>query len=116
MKRRQRWRPFMVVLSLLAGALVAGPGAHAADVQCKVDYSVNDWGSGFTANITITNLGPALNGWTLKYSYTGNQKLTQGWSGNWTQSGQDVTVTNLSYNGAIGTNAGLSIGGNFSMI
>ena len=55
MKRRPRWRPVLAALTLLAGTLVAGRGADAADVQCKVDYSVNDWGSGFTANLTLTN-------------------------------------------------------------
>jgi hypothetical protein len=114
MKKRPRWRPLLVALMLLAGALVAGQGAYAADVQCKVDYSANDWGSGFTANLTLTNLGPAVNGWTLKYSYAGNQQLTQGWSGNWTQSGMDVTVTNLSWNGTLATNATLSLGAGFT--
>ena len=78
MRRRIRWRSLAVALSLVCGALVTGQGAHAAGVQCKVDYTANDWGSGFTANLTITNLGPALNDWTLKYSYTGNQQLSQG--------------------------------------
>src|SRR5262249_7446158 len=114
MRRRPRWRALAAALSLLTGALVAGHSAHAADVQCEVDYSVNDWGSGVTANLSLTNLGPALSGWTLKYSYAGDQKLSQGWSGNWTQSGQDVTVTNLSWNGALATNAGISMGANFT--
>ncbi len=109
-----RWRSLVVALSLVCGTLVTGQGAHAAGVQCKVDYTGNDWGGGFTANLTITNLGPALNGWTLKYSYTGNQQLSQGWSGNWTQSGKDVTVTNLSWNGSLATNASVGVGANFT--
>lgn len=114
MRRHPRWRSLLVALSLLSGALVAGQSARAADVQCKVDYTVNDWGSGFTANLTLTNLGPAINGWTLKYSYAGSQKLTQGWSGDWSQSGKDVTVANLSWNGTLATNASVSLGANFT--
>jgi cellulase/cellobiase CelA1 len=114
MKKRQRWRSLLVVISLLTSALTVPLGAAAADVQCQVDYTANDWGSGFSANITINNLGPTINGWTLKYSYSGNQKLSQGWSGNWTQSGQNITVTNLSWNGTIATGASVGIGANFT--
>ena len=50
--------------------------AQAAAVQCSVDYKTNDWGSGFTADLTLTNRGTdAINGWTLTYAYAGNQKL-----------------------------------------
>ncbi|MCW2917220.1 MAG: cellulose 1,4-beta-cellobiosidase, partial [Actinomycetia bacterium] len=81
MRRRHRWRSLGALgagFSLLLGSLATGTGigaAHADTVQCKVDYSKNDWGTGFTANLTITNLGTAITGWTLKYSYTGNQTL-----------------------------------------
>ncbi len=114
MQRRRRWRAVLVALSLLAASLVAGHGAEAADVQCKVDYSVNDWGGGFTANLTITNLGAAIDGWTLTYSYAGDQRLTEGWSGDWTQSGKDVTVKNLNWNGALATGASVGLGANFT--
>ena len=58
----------------------AGPSA------CQVSYSVSsDWGSGFTAAITIQNTGSAITSWTLGYSYAGNQKISQGWSGNWSR-------------------------------
>jgi cellulase/cellobiase CelA1 len=81
---------------------------------CTVAYAANDWSTGFTANVTITNSGPPISGWTLKYSYAGNQKLSQGWSGTWTQSGPDVTVTNASWNGTIATGASVGIGANFT--
>jgi endo-1,4-beta-xylanase len=91
-----------------------GDGGGGGDASCAVAYSANDWGSGFTANITITNRGPAINGWTLKYSYAGNQHLSQGWSGTWSQSGQNVTVTNAGWNGTLATGASTSIGANFT--
>jgi outer membrane protein assembly factor BamB len=97
-----------------AGLVPAGPAAAAA-VQCQVQYQAqSDWGSGFTAGVTITNLGPALNGWTLAYSYSGNQHLSQGWSGTWSQSGQAVTVTNAGWNASLPTGASTNIGANFS--
>src|SRR5690348_11227658 len=100
--------------SLVAAGLPAVPAA-AATVQCKVQYQVqSDWGSGFTAAVTITNLGAALNGWTLAYSYSGNQRLSQGWSGTWSQSGQAVTVKDAGWNASLPTGGSTSIGANFS--
>ncbi|MEV5707295.1 endo-1,4-beta-xylanase [Actinoallomurus sp. NPDC052274] len=82
--------------------------------SCKVAYSANDWGTGFTANITITNGSSAINGWTLKFSYAGNQQLSQGWSGTWSQSGNTVTVINASWNGSLAAGASTSVGANFT--
>src|SRR6185437_4937727 len=65
-------------------------------------------------NITLTNLGAPITAWTLGFSYTGNQTLTNGWNGNWTQSGKNVTVTNASYNGSLGTGGTANPGAQFS--
>jgi len=74
---------------------------------CTVTYSKNDWGSGFTANITIRNNSTsAINGWTLAWTFSGNQVITNLWNGAYTQNGQSVSVTNLSYNGNIPANGG----------
>ncbi|MFE9100031.1 glycoside hydrolase family 48 protein [Actinomadura geliboluensis] len=117
MRRRQRWRAFTAVgatLTLLCSGLGVLAPAHAAAAACKVVYKKNDWGSGFTTSIDITNQGDALNGWTLKYSYAGTQKLASGWSGKWSQSGQDVTVQNESWNGALASGATVNIGAQFT--
>ncbi len=112
-----------------AAAHLAAPGGAAAAKQaaaalnpaattvtsCQVTYTVqSDWGTGFTVAITIENTGSAITSWTLGYSYAGNQTLAQGWSGNWTQSGKAVTVTNASWNGSLGSNASVQIGANFN--
>ena len=112
-------------LALVSGVAVAlplgitaggqGPVAAAAALECGVDYRANDWGSGFTADITISNHGTAgVDGWTLAYAYTGDQKLTNGWNGSWSQSGKTVTVNNVSYNSSIGAGGSASTGANFS--
>ena len=103
------------VLSPVATANEASGATAAAAFACRVDYSVNDWGSGFGVNVTIDNLGSsAVNGWTLTYSYTGNQTLQQGWQGVWSQSGKQVTVTNATWNGAIPAGGNVKPGANFS--
>ncbi|MEW2495548.1 glycoside hydrolase family 48 protein [Streptomyces nodosus] len=88
--------------------------AQAAAVQCSVDYKTNDWGSGFTTDVTITNRGTdALNGWTLTYAYSGNQTLSNGWNGSWSQSGKNITVKNVDWNGTIAAGAAVTTGAQF---
>lgn len=96
--------------------LATGPAAaRAAAVECSVDYTTNDWGSGFSAELTITNRGSAaLDGWSLTYSYAGNQKLVNGWNGTWSQSGSAVTVKNAAWNGRIAANSAVTTGGQFT--
>ena len=70
---------------------------------CHVIYSsINQWSTGFQAAITIQNTGTvAITSWTLKWAFPGNQQITGLWNGSYAQSGQTVTVKNLSYNGSI---------------
>ncbi|MGW2445333.1 glycoside hydrolase family 48 protein [Streptomyces sp. NPDC001675] len=113
---RRWWTAAIAALALPLTTLATGAtAAHAAGVQCSVDYRTNDWGSGFTADLTLTNRGTsAIDGWTLTYGYSGNQKLSNGWNGSWSQSGQTVTVKNASYNGTIAAGAAVSTGAQFT--
>ncbi|MGQ4425789.1 cellulose binding domain-containing protein, partial [Streptomyces violaceoruber] len=107
---RRWWTAALAALALPLTMLGTGSTpAQAAALQCSVDYKTNDWGAGFTAELTLTNHGTdAIDGWTLTYSYAGNQKLTNGWNGTWSQSGPDVTVKNASYNARIAAGAAVS--------
>ncbi|MET8309608.1 glycoside hydrolase family 6 protein [Micromonospora sp. NPDC005173] len=99
---------------LVAGGLVTIPVtvAHAA-TQCDVAYTTNDWPGGFTASITLKNLGDPVNGWTLGWTFpNAGQRVQQGWSAEFTQSGSQVTARNLSYNGSLATGASISLGFN----
>lgn len=82
----------------------------------SVDYSQNDWGSGATVSVTITNNGTsAISGWTLGWTFSGNQKIANIWNARFTQSGTSVTVTNQTYNSTIPANGGkVSFGFNIS--
>ncbi len=88
----------------------------SSGATCKASYVVqNQWPGGFTANITLTNSGPtALNGWTLKFTFSGNQQVQQGWNASWSQSGSNVTAQNMSWNPSIASNAFVSVGFNGS--
>ncbi|WP_433124709.1 arabinofuranosidase catalytic domain-containing protein [Micromonospora sp. CA-240977] len=98
---------------VLVGAAVSQTSAAAAATGCQVTYSVSSqWQGGFGANVTVTNLGDAVNGWRLTWSFAAGQTITQLWNGSHTQTGAQVTVTNAAYNAAIPTNGSTSFGFN----
>ncbi|WP_432133888.1 MULTISPECIES: glycoside hydrolase family 48 protein [unclassified Streptomyces] len=113
---RRLWTAAVAALALpLATLSTLSTPAQAAALQCSVDYKTNDWGSGFTADLTLTNRGTdSINGWTLTYGYTGNQRLSNGWNGTWSQSGSQITVRNAPYNGTIAAGAAVSTGAQFT--
>jgi non-reducing end alpha-L-arabinofuranosidase len=97
-----------------ATTLIATAEAQAA-AGCLVNYSVtSSWSGGFGASVTITNLGAAITNWTLTWSFTAGQTITQLWNGSYTQSGSLSTVTNAAYNGNIATGGSTSFGFNGS--
>ncbi|GAA3763908.1 PQQ-dependent sugar dehydrogenase [Salinactinospora qingdaonensis] len=71
--------------------------------QCTVDYQVDSqWGTGFTASVTITNTSEEpVTGWSLEWSFTAGQQITNGWQAEVTQTGTMVTATNMSWNDTI---------------
>lgn len=78
--------------------------------NCSVHYaSTVQSSTAFGASFTITNTGTtAINAWSLQFSFANGQTITQLWNGNFTQSGGNVTITNLSYNGSIAPGTSLS--------
>jgi cellulose 1,4-beta-cellobiosidase len=115
----------------VAGALIVGAGviafagtqananvaptAAAASGGCSVAYTVtSQWNTGFGVDIKATNLGAAVTSWTLTYSYAGNQTVQSGWNGTWTQSGANVSVASLSWNGSLASGAVVDMGANFN--
>ena len=87
-------------------------GTSSGGGSCHVAYSTtSQWTGGFTANVTISNTGSStLNGWTLKFTFPGDQHITNAWNGTASQSGESVTLTNASYNGTIAPGSNTSAG------
>ncbi|MDQ1294443.1 MAG: endo,4-beta-xylanase [Actinomycetota bacterium] len=78
---------------------------------CRVTYSDNTWNSGFTAAVTVENTGSdAIDGWSLSWTWPGNQKVTSAWNATVTQSGNQVTARNASYNNLLAPGAKASFG------
>jgi Cellulose binding domain/Glycosyl hydrolase family 12 len=102
-----------VVAAVGAAVITAHPAAAATG--CRVDYAIaSQWPGGFGANVTITNLGDATSSWTLTWSYSAGQQVTQYWNATITQTGSQVTAKNVSYNGSIVTGGTTSFGFNAS--
>ncbi|GIH65345.1 non-reducing end alpha-L-arabinofuranosidase family hydrolase [Microbispora siamensis] len=101
-------------LLLAATGLLNAHSAEAA-VACRVDYTVaSQWGGGFSANVVVDNLGDAVNGWQLSWTFGAGQQITQIWNATHTQSGSSVTATNVGYNATIPSGGSVTFGFNGS--
>ena len=79
---------------------------------CHVTYTKNsEWPGGFTGQVAIANTGTtAINGWSLTFTFPGDQKITSNFNGGLSQSGENVTLTNAGYNGTIAAGASITDG------
>ena len=87
-----------------AASATASPApSGTGNGTCQIAYAkTSEWPGGFTANITITNTGTStITGWTLKFPFPGDQKITNAWNATTTQTGTTVTATNAGYNATI---------------
>ncbi|MFJ6197359.1 family 43 glycosylhydrolase [Micromonospora sp. NPDC092111] len=104
-------------LAVAATTVLAATGLDVVDAQaaagCQVTYSVtNQWAGGFGANVEIKNLGDPIDGWRLSWSYAAGQTVTQLWNGTVSQTGAQVTVTSVGYNGQLPAGGSTSFGFN----
>lgn len=117
--RAARWWVGLGVLTAVAtlvGASFSATRPASAETTadaagCKVDYTVtSQWQNGFSGDVRITNLGDAINGWTLTWAFPNGQAVSQAWNANVTSSGATATATNVSYNAAIPANGSAQFG------
>jgi hypothetical protein len=80
--------------------------------SCHVTYTLNSsWPGGFTAQVAIANTGTTtVNGWSLAFTFPGDEKITSNFNGGFSQSGENVTLTNASYNGTIAPGSSITDG------
>src|SRR5438445_13120738 len=98
--------------SLLLPVILYAVCDFAAAQTCPVTYTiVSSWQGGFQAGISINNTGTIpINGWTLKWTFSGNQQISQLWGGNVAPQGEAITVTSLSWD------ANIPVGGTMSSV
>ncbi|MFC8454655.1 glycoside hydrolase family 9 protein [Kitasatospora sp. NPDC057223] len=83
-----------------------------AAAACSVAYHVDSaWAGGFTATVTLKNTGQSpIPGWTLGWTFPGNQKITSGWNATVVQSGAAVTAKDSGWNGTVAPGATAGFG------
>ncbi|MEU0560300.1 polysaccharide deacetylase family protein [Dactylosporangium sp. NPDC006015] len=78
---------------------------------CSATYAVtSSWQGGFQASVTVRAGNAAISRWTVRWTFANGQTITQLWNGTLSTSGSAVTVTNVSYNGAVPANGTTSFG------
>ncbi|MFJ6075051.1 cellulose-binding domain-containing protein [Streptomyces sp. NPDC093065] len=100
---RRPWTAAVAAVALAVSVLVAMPASGASAAACRVDYTVDAWAGGYTAQVRITNLGPAVTDWRLTWSYPGDQQVTSAWNATVTQSGASVVAVDAGWNGTLAT-------------
>ena len=100
-------------LSWMAGFL-ANAAEPVVTAACEVDYRIHGaWASGFTAQVTLTNTGEApIEGWTLSWSFTGDQVIEHAWNAELTQVGATVTAQHVSWNRTVQPGRSVTFGFN----
>lgn len=103
-RRRRRLATVGAAVAALAAAATMTATAQSAGAAegCEVGYDVvNDWGSGFQANISIT-AGEPIDGWTVEWDFTGAVSGISAWNvADHSLSGSHFTATDAGWNGAI---------------
>ena len=74
------------------------------------DISItSDWGAGYCAEVTVTNIGDTLSDWTVEITVDGT--IREVWNATYTQDGDQVTADGLDWNNVV--DAGQSTGFGF---
>ena len=117
----QRSRRRGVGLRVVAGLLLVlgvgcggrgdrGSGSGAVSQALATVAYFSDWGSGYCANVTVTNDGTqASTSWTVVMAMN-QSTLSTLWSGNYTTSGDQLTVTPASWNAELAVGASTTFG------
>jgi len=88
-------------------------GGNNGGGGCHITYTKSsEWAGGFVVNVVIGNTSTttAVNGWRLTFTFPGDQQITSNFNGGFSQSGENATLTNASYNGAIAPGGSVNIG------
>jgi hypothetical protein len=86
----------------------------SSSAACSVSITQpNSWMGGYQATVTVTNSGSTpINGWTVNFTLPAGESIATSWSNVMTQSGQQITAANASFNGSIAAGANTTWGFN----
>lgn len=98
-------------LAVNSFSVTAGSTPPPPTGNCRVTYTPNSWQNGFTVDVTVANTSASqVNGWTLNWTFPGDQRITSAWNADITQNGSAVTARGTGYNGVIAPGGSQSFG------
>ncbi|WP_432972072.1 lytic polysaccharide monooxygenase [Dactylosporangium sp. CA-233914] len=100
--------------SASASASPSSPAGGGSGCTATWALQPSQWAGHFQVNVTVKNNGSStLNGWTVRWTYTGGQGFEGApWNGTLTGQPPNVAVTNVDWNKVLGPNASTSFGFN----
>ncbi|MDC2959752.1 cellulase family glycosylhydrolase [Streptomyces gilvifuscus] len=89
-----------------------GGGGGGSTAACSASYTVSsDWGSGFNAEVKVTNTGTtAIGSWKVAWTWSGSQQVANMWNASYTQTGSTVTAVNAAHNGSVAAGSSVTFG------
>ncbi|HEX5568857.1 MAG TPA: glycoside hydrolase family 9 protein, partial [Streptomyces sp.] len=92
-----------------------GNGGDPGDpaTSCEITYTSSRWHDGFSTNVTVRNTGAAtLNAWELRWAFPDDQRITQVWNAQVTQTGRNVAAGPVEWNSTIPAGGSVNFGFN----
>lgn len=78
---------------------------------CTATYTViNQWPGGFQAEVRVTAGAKDLREWTVSWTFTNGETITQAWNAIVTSQGSSVTARNVSHNGSVAAGSSTTFG------
>ncbi|MEU4555314.1 fibronectin type III domain protein [Micromonospora violae] len=79
---------------------------------CLVTYrNQSEWQGGFVATVTVQNTGAApIDGWTVTFTFPGDQQVASAWNATVSQSGATVTARNVDWNRVLAAGGSATFG------
>jgi hypothetical protein len=96
-------------VALATVGLVTAPAGYAA-TGCQVTYRVNAWSGGFVGYVGVSGGDQPLHGWTVTWTWGGDQRITSAWNATVGSNGAAVTAVSMPYNGEVAANASTEFG------
>jgi len=87
------------------------PTTPPAPGACSAAYALSSqWPGGYQAGVTVTAGSAAIKSWTVKLTYPSAPTVQQTWNAAASVSGNVLTATNVSYNGALSAGGSTTFG------
>ncbi|NUT48202.1 MAG: spore coat protein CotH [Saccharothrix sp.] len=79
--------------------------------RCTATYTiVNQWPGGFQGEVRVAAGTSAITNWTVSWTYTNGEAITQSWNATVTSQGATITARNAAHNGSVPAGGSTSFG------